>query len=71
MAGQKLSKQEAQELLHAVEELYFERRYGEAVAFLGRVLGGEGAAEGLERDARDLLRAYEEKCLVRLGRTPR
>ncbi|ROV99602.1 hypothetical protein VPNG_07715 [Cytospora leucostoma] len=65
---QKLSKQEAQELLHAVEELYFYRRYDEAVAFVGRVFEGDGAGEGLERDVRDLLKTYEQKCQGKLGR---
>ena len=64
-----MSKQEGLELLHAVEELYFLRRYDEAVAFVGRVFDGEGGGEGLERDVRDLLKAYEEKCLGRLGQT--
>ncbi|KAK7746304.1 hypothetical protein SLS53_002263 [Cytospora paraplurivora] len=66
--GEKLTKQEAQELLHAVEELYFYRRYEEAVAFVGRVFEGVGAGEGLERDVRDLLKTYEKKCQGRLGR---
>lgn len=67
-------KQEAQELLHAVEELYFYRRYDEAVAFVGRVLegrdgDGDGVALLLDGDVRDVLRSYEAKCLVKMGRS--
>ncbi|ROW00833.1 hypothetical protein VMCG_06531 [Cytospora schulzeri] len=67
-AGQKVPKQEAQELLHAVEELYFFRRYDEAVAFVGKVL--DDGEDGLEPDFRDVLRVYERKCLGKLGRNP-
>lgn len=65
----KVSKQEGQELMHAVEELYFYRRYGEAVAFIGRVFEGAGEAVGLDRDVRDLLSAYERKCLAKMDET--
>lgn len=69
LGQRKLSKQEAQEVLHAVEELYFYRRFGEAVTFIGRVFEGEGGAAGLEGDVKDLLRLYESKCMRKLGRS--
>jgi hypothetical protein len=57
-----------------VEELYFFRRYEEAVAFIRRVMveGGGGEADedgegGLDRDSRELMMYYEEKCLGRMG----
>lgn len=56
-------------MLHAVEELYFYRRYAEAVAFVGRVFQGQHGANGLDGDAQEVLRTYERKCLVKLGRT--
>lgn len=66
---QKLPKQEAQELLHAVEELFFFKRYDQAVAFVRKVCDGEGNREGLDGDIRDLLITYEKKCLGKLGRS--
>lgn len=68
LPGQRVPKQEAQELLHAVEELYFCGRYDEAVRFLGDVL--DGREDGLDADLRDVLRTYEKKCLGKLGRNP-
>ncbi|ORY68996.1 uncharacterized protein BCR38DRAFT_425008 [Pseudomassariella vexata] len=63
--GAKIAKPQAQALLHAVEELYFFRRYEEAAKFVGRVLGGDGKSgsdDGLDEDTRKLLRHYETKC---------
>jgi hypothetical protein len=58
-----LNKQQLQELLHAVEELYFHRRFEEAAQFIREVLtGGSGVSDA---DTRDLLLAYERKCLDR------
>ncbi|KAF9882200.1 hypothetical protein CkaCkLH20_00236 [Colletotrichum karsti] len=54
-----------QEVLHAVEELYFLRRFDEAAAFARRVLDGSEAA--LDRDTREMLGRYEEKCRGRMG----
>lgn len=61
--GEIVSKPAAQELVHAVEELYFFRRYAEAVAFIRRIWhegGGEGG--GLDHDSRELLHYYERRC---------
>lgn len=59
-----------------MEELYFYRRYDEAVAFVGRVLKdgdrdgcGDEVALLLDGDVRDMLRDYERKCLVKMGRS--
>ncbi|KAK4240986.1 hypothetical protein C8A03DRAFT_30824 [Achaetomium macrosporum] len=64
-----LSKPEAQALLHATEELYFFRQYGEAAAFLREVFAAAGE-EGLERmidgETARLLRYYQGRCLARL-----
>ncbi|KAI3400134.1 hypothetical protein diail_4365 [Diaporthe ilicicola] len=68
LGRRKVPKYEAQELLHAAEELYFLRRFEEAVSFVTRVFDGEGGGEGLDRDVRDVLRTYERKCLAKLGR---
>ncbi|KAJ4395911.1 hypothetical protein N0V93_000127 [Gnomoniopsis smithogilvyi] len=68
LGQRKVSKQEGQELLHAVEELYFYKRFDEAVAFIGRVFEGAPDAQGLDGEVREMLRAYERKCVVRLGR---
>ncbi|KAI1394321.1 uncharacterized protein F4822DRAFT_45143 [Hypoxylon trugodes] len=64
----RVSKPEAQALLHAVEELYFFRRFAEGARFVKVVLGGDGEngseniAHGLDDDTRNLLRYYEKKC---------
>ncbi|RYP83836.1 hypothetical protein DL770_005306 [Monosporascus sp. CRB-9-2] len=66
LGPRKVSKPEAQALLHAVEELYFFRRYAEGAAFVRRVLddcGGGGGGPGLDDDTRGLLRYYEKKCV--------
>ncbi|KAM0333552.1 hypothetical protein ACHAQA_002217 [Verticillium albo-atrum] len=59
------SKPEAQELLHAVEELYFFRRYEEGARFARRVLDTSG--EALDDEHREVLALYEKKCLGRMG----
>ncbi len=63
-----LHKLDAQEILHAVEELYFLARYDEAVRFANEVLDGRGDANALDRETVELLRVYEAKCLKKMGR---
>lgn len=63
----KVSKQEGQELLHAVEELYFYRRFDEAVALIRRIFEGAHDVTGLDGDVKDVLRLYERKCTAKLG----
>ncbi|KAK6222783.1 hypothetical protein LQW54_000592 [Pestalotiopsis sp. IQ-011] len=60
--GDKVTKPEMQALLHAVEELYFFKRYDEGASFVKRVLDSEGASGGLDEDATKLLRYYQSKC---------
>lgn len=52
-------------LVHAVEELYFLRRYEEGAVFADKVLqiSGDG---GPDEDARKLLLVYRERCLAKL-----
>ncbi|KAJ3526652.1 hypothetical protein NM208_g11084 [Fusarium decemcellulare] len=57
------SKMDIQELLHAVEELYFFRRYHDAVQLAGDALYG---SNGLDRDSRQLLATYQERCQKKL-----
>jgi hypothetical protein len=59
-------KTQAQELLHAVEELYFFRRYGEAVEFIRKLLGEEGNGGRVDAATTELLRHYESKCLEKV-----
>ncbi|KAI0099380.1 hypothetical protein F4814DRAFT_112840 [Daldinia grandis] len=69
----RVSKPEAQALLHAVEELYFFRRYAEGAKFARAILGGneskgidEEGPSGLDEDTKKLLRHYENKCNERV-----
>ncbi|KAK1780871.1 hypothetical protein QBC45DRAFT_407735 [Copromyces sp. CBS 386.78] len=60
-----INKPEAQEILHAVEELYFFRRYEEAVALIQKIWADAG--ENLfDKDTTGLLRLYERRCAERL-----
>ncbi len=65
--GEVVPKPAAQELLHAVEELYYFRRFEEAAALVQKVFV-EGNGDALDRDTKDLLRVYETRCLSKLGR---
>ncbi|KAI1658049.1 hypothetical protein F4813DRAFT_52603 [Daldinia decipiens] len=65
----RVPKPEAQALLHAVEELYFFRRYSEGAKLAQAILGGdesenikEKGPSGLDEDTKKLLRYYEKKC---------
>ncbi|RXG48220.1 hypothetical protein VDGE_01840 [Verticillium dahliae] len=59
------NKSVAQELLHAVEELYFFRRYEEGARFARRVLETSGSL--LDDEHREVLTLYEKKCLAKTG----
>ncbi|KAK1760605.1 hypothetical protein QBC47DRAFT_408664 [Echria macrotheca] len=63
------TKPEAQEILHAVEELYFLTRYDEALSFMRRVFSPtEGKGEThLDGEVQKLLRYYEGRCASRLS----
>lgn len=57
-----LSKPEAQALLHAVEELYFFRRFSEG-ARLARSVMDDDVGEGkLDKELLKMLLYYEGKC---------
>ncbi|KAK4148001.1 uncharacterized protein C8A04DRAFT_23793 [Dichotomopilus funicola] len=74
-----LTKPEAQDLLHAAEELYFFKRYAEAVNFLQTVLNhtdsgdsvnnelGDKARKRVDGETRRLLGYYLERATARLG----
>lgn len=47
-----------------MEELYFFRRFEEAVDFLGRV---QKDAEGLGDEAKEMLEGYERRCKEGVG----
>ncbi|KAJ2975200.1 hypothetical protein NQ176_g5646 [Zarea fungicola] len=59
-------KLDIQEVLHAVEELYFFRRFQEAVDFSAQVLHGESRGV-LDSDSLQLLEKYEAKCRAKLA----
>ncbi|KAI9163048.1 hypothetical protein HJFPF1_04646 [Paramyrothecium foliicola] len=59
------TKPHFQEIIHALDELYFFRRYQEAMDFIGKVLaGGDGGQ--LDAETRGLLSVYEAKCKRRI-----
>ncbi|KAM0215928.1 hypothetical protein ACHAPA_008535 [Fusarium lateritium] len=58
--GPGASKMDIQEVIHAVEEYYFFRRYSEAEHLASDILV---ASEGLDPDSRQLLETYQAKCL--------
>ncbi|PNY29940.1 Uncharacterized protein TCAP_00149 [Tolypocladium capitatum] len=60
------SKQDLQEVVHAVEELYFFRRYREALDFLATVQH-DGSANAFDNDTRKLLDTYGKHCLQKLN----
>ncbi|KAJ6780611.1 hypothetical protein PWT90_03495 [Aphanocladium album] len=60
------SKMDIQEVLHAVEELYFFRRYQEAVDFSGEILQGDSRGV-LDAESLQLLEKYEVKCKAKLA----
>ena len=66
--GETVSKPEAQEILYAVEELYFFERFGEALAFVQRVLGDQRTG-CLDQDIRTTLEVYKAKLARRLDCT--
>ncbi|KAK2070195.1 hypothetical protein P8C59_004710 [Phyllachora maydis] len=61
-----VSKPDAQVVLHAVEELYYLRRYREAVDFIHEALGPEGRSDVLDGDVRGTLVHYEGLCVRKL-----
>ncbi|KAK9445457.1 hypothetical protein VB005_00568 [Metarhizium brunneum] len=62
------NKMRTQELIHAVEELYFFRRYQEGADLVKRALEN-GGAETLDNDSRQLLESYEKKCSQKIAKS--
>ncbi|KAK0720714.1 hypothetical protein B0H67DRAFT_577113 [Lasiosphaeris hirsuta] len=70
-----LTKPQAQDLLHAVEELYFFRRYREAAEFTRRALGdgdetAVSSSGGVDGETKSLLRQYLGRCEARAQSQP-
>ncbi|KAI1438381.1 hypothetical protein GGR50DRAFT_691246 [Xylaria sp. CBS 124048] len=57
-----VAKPDAQTLLHAVEELYFFRRFAEAARFARAVIDDDGGAGKIDGDTLRTLRYYERRC---------
>ncbi|TVY16257.1 hypothetical protein LARI1_G006372 [Lachnellula arida] len=57
------SKPESQTMLHAIEELYFFRRYEEAAQVIAKVLRGQ-----LDAGFRKVVVGYEERCEARISK---
>jgi hypothetical protein len=55
------TKPESQKILHAIEELYFFRRYEEALKLACDVLKGK-----LDEQFRSVVESYREKCEVKV-----
>ncbi|KAM7203761.1 hypothetical protein V8F33_002076 [Rhypophila sp. PSN 637] len=62
-----VAKPEAQEILHAVEELYFFRRYTDGLDFTQRVLGDDDSSCPLDDETKSLLKYYGERCKQRIA----
>ncbi|KAM4057803.1 hypothetical protein HRG_009422 [Hirsutella rhossiliensis] len=60
------NKQRVQEVLHAVEELYFFRRYRDALNFI-KTLQSDGSYRAIDGDARKQILIYEGKCQHKLN----
>lgn len=56
-----------QDVIHAVEELYFHRTFQQAIDLVDRALDGPDGAASVDNDSRQLLETYREKCQRRLN----
>ncbi|KAI0856494.1 hypothetical protein F4860DRAFT_518791 [Xylaria cubensis] len=65
--GPHVSKPEVQTLLHAVEELYFFRRFSEGAQFARSVIDDDNGAGKLDEDTLKTLLYYEKKCRDKIG----
>ncbi|KYK60513.1 hypothetical protein DCS_01650 [Drechmeria coniospora] len=63
--GPGANKQHIQEVLHAVEELYYFRRFADALDFI-KTLQNDGSMRALDSDTCKLLQVYEERCRRKL-----
>jgi hypothetical protein len=64
--GSEANKQHVQQALHAVEELYFFRRYQEAADLAAKILG-EGELGNSESETKALLEKYKQQCRRKLS----
>lgn len=62
------NKHQIQEIIHAVEELYFFRRFGDAINFMQKVFESETEAKLLDEATKVLLTAYKNRCQQVLGK---
>ncbi|KAG6018900.1 hypothetical protein E4U41_003515, partial [Claviceps citrina] len=60
-----INKMRTQEVIHAVEELYFHREFQQAIDLVNRAFDHNGAAL-IDNDSRQLLESYKDKCQQRL-----
>ncbi|KAM0261866.1 hypothetical protein ACHAQJ_002069 [Trichoderma viride] len=65
--GPDANKQHVQEVLHAVEELYFFRRYQEVVDLVSRILAPEADKGGLDEETRQLLSMFQSRCRQKMN----
>lgn len=56
-----MNKMRTQEIIHAVEELYFHRRFQDGIDLVNRAFDNNGAAS-IDNDSRQLLETYRDKC---------
>ena len=66
--GEDANKLQTQEVVHAVEELYYFRRFAEAADIIQRALGpGPSDDKGpFDDDTKKLLNSYRERCRRRI-----
>ncbi|KAG5950914.1 hypothetical protein E4U53_004176 [Claviceps sorghi] len=62
------NKMRTQEVIHAVEELYFHRQFQLAIDLVDRAFDHDGEAS-VDNDSRQLLTTYKQKCQHRLTAT--
>ncbi|KAG6006112.1 hypothetical protein E4U43_000489 [Claviceps pusilla] len=60
------NKMRTQEVIHAVEELYFHRQFQQAIDLVNRAFDHNGEAS-VDSDSRQLLTTYRERCQHRLN----
>ncbi|KAI1360443.1 hypothetical protein F5Y08DRAFT_47579 [Xylaria arbuscula] len=66
--GPQVPKPEAQALLHAVEELYFFRRFSEGAQFARSVIEDDAGTGKLDDDTLQTLLYYEKKCSDKMNK---
>lgn len=60
-----INKMRTQEVVHAVEELYFRCRFAQGIDLVNEAFQ-RGGAEAVDKDTQKLLEEYRRKCLLRL-----